>query len=327
VESHELAGLHIHVDRASFSPEGLARLFTVVNHTDNALHAFSRRGPSTSYCRFVPQSLEAWRSAMRSAGKYSAAFLHTGYPTVELRLFRSTVLLHRLLAALECAEALWRFAMHSTLPPTGADWAHWVAEQPDYVLLTCELRAQGVLPAVAPVYAAAQPLSKPVPPPPPVVRATPAPTPSARVEVGTSPSGSTYYWEPATQRVVYRERGTGTYQPTSLGWQTSQGEVSTWIRTQLQNRGLWTPPAPPAPEAYDLGRDPESIVPYRFHLATQRVQYGASGAWADSDYHRQSEFADTHEGRSRRWAWITAQLARHGVTLTVPSAPAVEAGV
>jgi hypothetical protein len=239
VESHERAGLHVHIDRASFSPAGLARLFTVVNHRDAVVHALSRRGPNTTYCTFNP-TVTDWAAMCTSVGKYSAAYLHPVYPTVELRLFRSTVHPERLYAALEAAEALWAYCDTTHLPATGVDWAEWVAAHPNYQCLAAELRRQRALPPapvltpVHPAHTVPQRAPAPTPPPPP-----PAPA-VEREALGRAPNATTYYWNPTLRQVEYRAMD-GTWRPTDQRWVTPTDDTygtAYWLREQLRTRGL-----------------------------------------------------------------------------------------
>jgi hypothetical protein len=157
----QTAGLHLHLDRSSFTGSGLARLFTIVNHSDQVVRRLSRR-TRTRFCEFdTYETTSGWSNLAEdglkdvyqrnySHRKYRAVYCHERYPTVELRFFRSTVVPDRFYAALETAHALWAYAeQFPDRPATGMEWAAWVSRHPNYHTLRRELHARRATAATA----------------------------------------------------------------------------------------------------------------------------------------------------------------------------------
>lgn len=342
IESHERAGLHVHVDRASFSPAGMVRLFTVVNHPDEVLRGLSRRGHDTSYCAFRPHITDwAGRTAVE---KYSAVYLHHTYPTAELRLFRSTVHPERLFAALEAAEALWAYCEGTSLEASGAAWAEWVATHPNYALLAAELRRQGAL-APAPVLGAVNPLRvvpvrrvvAPTPPTPP------APTPAAQqpVILGAAPNGTIYHWNAAQAEVQFR-RSDGPWRR-STHWPlpadpAAFSETQQFFAEQLRSRGLWeapaaAPAAAAAPHGADLPTTEQPLGHYggtSYRWSGQRVEFqNGHGGWEVSSSSVRCVASRTDGSRTvvavppgrGQDAWVYNRLLALGQSQGVESTP------
>jgi hypothetical protein len=137
LRSHDTTtcGLHIHLTRRALTTTQIAKIVTFVNDPDNEklIYAIARRY-GTGFCNIKAKKLTT--AHVQDDSRYQAVNLWNSR-TIELRIFKGSIKLEAVLAALEFANALVRYCA----PCSGSGYNLKTPAFLDFIA-TCEMRGE-----------------------------------------------------------------------------------------------------------------------------------------------------------------------------------------
>ena len=131
-------GLHVHLSRNFFSAKEIRKMRLFFCSSGNQIQRFSYRGDKTNYCKKVNYNLRQYKEKDDyQPERYLSLNCNTGKGTLEIRVFRGTLLYRRFLASLQFSDAVAHFVKQVSFMALGKEsswktFCLWLKQQNRY---------------------------------------------------------------------------------------------------------------------------------------------------------------------------------------------------